>query len=66
MDFDVAQVVEWDLLMLAPLEELYRDVAPDAVGSTAYTPLSQVGEEWEWLWRPELRTSTEQRFRRSG
>jgi hypothetical protein len=63
LDFDVAHLVEWDLLLLAPLDELYRDVAPDAVGLTAYTPLSEVGEEWDWLRRPERRTSTHELFR---
>lgn len=65
LDFDVAHLVEWDLLLLAPLDHLYRDIDPSAVGLTAYTPLSEVGEQWEWLRLPELRIETEQLFRQA-
>lgn len=62
LDFDVVHLVEWDLLLLAPLEELYGRVAPGAVGLTAYTPLSDVGDEWDWLRRPDRRAATDQLF----
>jgi hypothetical protein len=60
LHFDVAHLVEWDLLLLAPLEQLYRGIAPGAVGLTAHTPLSEIGEEWDWMRRPEHRAATDQ------
>jgi hypothetical protein len=65
LEFDVLHLVEWDLLLLAPLEQLYGGVGPDAVALTAYTPLSEVAEEWEWMRRPERRAATEQLLRQA-
>jgi hypothetical protein len=59
LEFDVAHLVEWDLLLLAPLEHLYRDVPPGALGLTAYTRLSDVGGDWDWIRQPERRAETE-------
>ena len=49
MPFDVLYLVEWDLLLLAPLESLYRSVPDGAVGLTALTPISELEEKWTWL-----------------
>jgi hypothetical protein len=47
-DFEVAHLVEWDLLVLEPLERAYADVPTGAVGLTALTKLSLVEERWRW------------------
>jgi hypothetical protein len=49
LDFDVLHFVEWDLLMLGPIEQIYSNVPIDAVALTAFTPLSEIERDWEWL-----------------
>jgi hypothetical protein len=55
MTFDVAHLVEWELLLLDSLERLYASVPAGAVGVTALTTLSEVQHECEWLQRPNGR-----------
>jgi hypothetical protein len=55
IDFDVAHLVEWDLLLLEPLGSLYAAVPDGAVGLTALTPISELEREWTWLRREESR-----------
>lgn len=57
--FDVIHVVEWDLLLLEPLELLYASVPQEAVGLTALTPISELEQEWTWLRREESRQEWE-------
>ena len=49
LPFDVVHLVEWDLLLAAPLETLYAPVPAGAVGLTALTPISDLEGEWTWL-----------------
>ena len=53
--FDVLHLVEWDLLLLAPLESLYAHVPAGAVGLTGLMPVSELEQEWTWLRREENR-----------
>jgi hypothetical protein len=46
--FDVLYLVEWDLLVLAPLAEAFAAVPPEAVGLTALTPRAKVLSDWRW------------------
>lgn len=62
-DFDVAHLVEWDLVLAAPLAEVYGHVRPDALGLTTCTPLADIPAGWPWTSRPELRRETEELFR---
>jgi hypothetical protein len=57
--FDVVHVIEWDLLLLEPLESLYAPVLEGAVGLTALTPISELEQEWTWLRREENRREWE-------
>jgi len=57
--FDVLHLVEWDLLLLEPLETLYASVPEGAVGLTALTPVSELESEWTWLRREESRREWE-------
>jgi hypothetical protein len=49
LSFDVLHLVEWDLLLTESLERTYAAVPPEAVGLTAWTPLSVIGDGWRWL-----------------
>lgn len=51
LSFDVLHFLEWDLLLAEPLERLYAAVPPQAVGLTAPTPLSVIGDDWRWTMR---------------
>jgi hypothetical protein len=53
--FDVLHLIEWDLLLAAPLEDLYAAVPDGAVGLTALTPVSELEQEWTWLRKPSSR-----------
>ncbi len=48
LEFDRVYVVEWDLLLLAPVEVLYRHVPVNAVAVTARFPLWSVAGDWGW------------------
>jgi hypothetical protein len=48
-------LIEWDLLLLEPLESLYSSVPEGAVGLTALTPISELEAEWSWLRRDKGR-----------
>jgi len=55
LGFDVLHLVEWDLLLLEPLETLYASVPEGTVGLTALTPISKLEQEWTWLRRETSR-----------
>jgi hypothetical protein len=59
LEFDVVHFVEWDLLLTAPLAEVYGHVPAGAVGLTTCTPLTEIGPDWDWVSNPQLRTQTE-------
>lgn len=48
-DFDMVHIVEWDLLLTAPLEEIYQDIPRDALGLSGLKPISEA-EEYGWPW----------------
>jgi len=51
--FDVAHVVQWDLLLTERLDRLYAHVPPQSLGLTAHVPLSEVDADWRWISEPE-------------
>jgi hypothetical protein len=57
--FDVLHLVEWDLLLVQPLDSLYSSVPEGAVGLTALTPTSELEDEWTWLRHEESRKEWE-------
>lgn len=57
--FDVLHLVEWDLLLAAPLSSLYSSVPAGSVGLTALTPTSELEHEWTWLRREDNRREWE-------
>lgn len=57
--FDVLHVVQWDLLLLAPLTEIFAAVPPAAVGLTGLVPLERIAARWSWTRDSELRVGSE-------
>jgi hypothetical protein len=55
MAFDVAHLIECDLLLLDSLERIYASVPAPAVGLTALTPVSEIEHGCEWLQLPNGR-----------
>jgi mannosyltransferase OCH1-like enzyme len=56
IDFDMAYVVEWDMLIFGPLKEIYANVPDGALGLTGLAPLSSIEHQWFWTtgtWRNE-------------
>lgn len=46
--FDVAHVVEWDLLLCRPLERMYSHIAGDSIGLTAIRPVKDVASTYSF------------------
>ena len=46
--FDVLHVMQWDLLLFASLEHLYRHVPPAALALTGLIPLGEIRDRWYW------------------
>ena len=59
LDFDVLHVLEWDLLLAAPLDTLYASVPASTVGLTALTPVADLEGEWTWLRKADARREWE-------
>jgi Glycosyl transferase family 2 len=48
LEFDVVHSVQWDLLLLAPLSGLYRDVPGDSLGLSGITTVDAIADRWHW------------------
>jgi glycosyltransferase involved in cell wall biosynthesis len=48
VDFDIVHSVQWDLLLLAPLDSVYRGVPPRALGLTGMTSVDAIADRWHW------------------
>jgi hypothetical protein len=55
IDFDMAYVVEWDLLIFDSLKEIYAEINGNELGITGLRALSSVENQWFWTtaWRDE-------------
>lgn len=49
LEFDMLHVIEWDLLILEPLEKAFAAVRGDEVGLTGLRPLSAAPPSWPWM-----------------
>lgn len=50
LEFDMLHIVEWDLLLAEPLEELYNHVSEDQVALTGLKPIQEASEYgWRWV-----------------
>lgn len=48
VDFDVAHVLQWDLLFFDSLASAYRAVPHDALGLTGITTVEAIADRWHW------------------
>ncbi len=48
VDFDMAYVIEWDLLLFGAIEEIYAGINIGDIGLTGVIPLSQIENSWFW------------------
>jgi len=48
LNFDMLHLVEWDLLFLDSLENLYKRIPKNGIGLTALILLSKVEKRWSW------------------
>jgi hypothetical protein len=56
--FDVLHVVQWDLLLFAPLSQLYEHVPHDAIALTGLTTFEHIAHRWHWSTSEPQRTET--------
>lgn len=49
VDFDVAYVIEWDLLLLDSIDRVFPRITRNGVGLTGLTDLSNVEDKWSWV-----------------
>jgi len=55
---DILHVLQWDLLLFAPLDRLYQHVPLDAMALTGITPLTAIADRWHWTRVEPHRTET--------
>ena len=48
IDFDMAYVIEWDLLLLDSVKKMYSHIKNGEVGLTGLTKLSTIESRWSW------------------
>lgn len=48
-DFDMLHVVEWDLLLAAPLDEIYGHISKGSLGLSGLKPIDEA-ENYGWSW----------------
>jgi hypothetical protein len=56
--FDVLHVIQWDLLLFAPLRRLYAHVPGNALALTGLTRLDDIAPRWHWATVEPERTET--------
>lgn len=56
--FDRLAHVQWDLVLAAPLADVYARVPASAVGLTAPVALDAIADRWAWTTAPELAAGT--------
>jgi len=49
IDFEVLHLVEWDLLLGSPIEQLYGHIPAQGVGLTALCPVRCMQDRWMWV-----------------
>lgn len=46
--FEMLHAIEWDLLLLDSLDNIYKNIPKNSIGLTALTPLEKVENKWSW------------------
>ena len=52
LSWDSVMIVQWDLLILAPIETLFKGLGPEDVYLPGLIPVAEVEQEWCWV-RPD-------------
>lgn len=58
IDFDMAHVIEWDLILYQPLEILFSPVSKDEMGLTGLIPLEEIESHWYWTTDEQRKNET--------
>lgn len=48
LSFDVLHMIEWDMLLLDSLPNIYKKIPIDGIGITALTDLEKIEKRWDW------------------
>ena len=51
IEFDIMHVLEWDLLLLDSLENLFSHTNTNTLALTGLMPLSKIENDWYWVWK---------------
>lgn len=46
--FDMVYIIEWDLLLLSSINNIYRNIPVNSVGVTGLTELKNIEKKWLW------------------
>ena len=49
IDYDMVHIMEWDLILLDSLDNLYRHIPGDTLGITGLVPLKKIEKRWFWI-----------------
>ncbi len=52
LDWETIFVLQWDMLVLSPLEEIFSDLEPGQIVLSGYRPISEIVEWWPWAKPP--------------
>lgn len=56
VDFDMAHIIEWDMLFTDPLEKVYSHIRANEVGTTGLVALKKVEKGWWWTTHEPFKT----------
>lgn len=59
IDFDIAHIIEWDLILAQPLHKMYAHIGTNELALTSLTKLSDVGPTWMWTNQEPYKTEWE-------
>jgi hypothetical protein len=62
LDFDMLHLVQWDLLLLAPIPSLYAQIPKGAIGLSGLVELEKIRDRWYWTTDERANRSTEELF----
>lgn len=54
LEWDTICIMQWDMLILEPLEELFRELRPGEILLSGYRPVSAICSWWPWAKDSEL------------
>lgn len=56
LSFDMLHLVEWDLVLMAPLATIYEGVSLDRIGCASLLPVREIEEDWIWTGKEPFRS----------